>query len=208
MGRRDDDVATRVNQIGFLLCRLAPENEHDAIRASVKLNDHFIRETLPALLTMRMGVSLADSQNRVQQEYTLRCPRRQVSRDRWFSAQVVTVFAVDVLEGRWELHVVLDGEAKAVRLVGGVVGILAENDNLCLGKRGQTKGVEYVFGRRENGFRLTLHIDEGTERLEIGSLKVRFQITGPVAFDWPADGVLADAHAEVAVDLLGRKSIS
>ena len=68
-------MLTAVDHGGFLMSFLPPEHEDDAFRVSRDRANHMLSELLPTFLLVGVGLTLLHSQNRVEEEYALLCPR-------------------------------------------------------------------------------------------------------------------------------------
>ena len=86
-----------------------------------------------------------DGQHRIQKQNPLSGPFFQITVVWDRTAQVIVKLLVNVHQGRGHRHIRLHGEAETVGLAYIVVGVLAQNHHLHLGKRGECKGIEYVI---------------------------------------------------------------
>jgi hypothetical protein len=97
----------------------------------------------------------------------------------WYcSAKIKGEGFVDILQGWRGWHCIRDAEAETLRLSGTVVGILANDDDLCPCKRRQRKRAKFHPGWRINRSVCTLIGEAVLERLAIWSRK-----------DWRENGV-------------------
>ena len=117
-----------------LLSRRAPRHEDDTIAAHLHdCVDDLLRQQLPTLALVRIGLSSTHGQACVQQQDSSIGPWRQETAllRRWLVVWVVLLEGlVDVLK-RWRCgRGRADGEGEAVSLIGTVVGILPCDDDL------------------------------------------------------------------------------
>lgn len=101
--------------------------------------NHLLRELLPSVTGMRVGFALANGEACVEQEHATISPWGQQSSFVRWRLERLGIFGfqqfVDVGERRRSRRGRADGEAQAMGLVGTVIRVLAEDDDLDCVKR-------------------------------------------------------------------------
>src|SRR3989344_1404783 len=92
--------------------------------------DSGIRELLPPLPLVTSRLRRAYGKCRVQEEYSLFCPMKQVRIGVRRPAQIARDFFKDILERRRCCNAFIYRETQAIRLTRSVIRILSENDRL------------------------------------------------------------------------------
>ena len=146
-------VLRAVNQACLLVGLFPPKHENDALSVPRDCANHIFCELLPALLLVRVGLALLHSEDRVEKEDALLCPRAQVTVHRTGSSEVhirvVFEGAVDLEQTGWGLYLPRHREAHAHGLVVLDVGVLAHNDNLEVRKSRLIERIKDELLRRE-----------------------------------------------------------
>lgn len=146
-------------RLGLFRGGLAPQQKDQGFVPLCDCSDDRIRKVLPSPLFVAVGLGLADRQDVVDQEDALFGPSFQISvlgngieiGNLW----IVHQFLVNVAQGGRGLNSTTNGKAEAVGLVGPVVGILSDNDQLGLGERTQIQGGKGVLWGRKDGLFLS-----------------------------------------------------
>lgn len=134
-----------------LLRRRPPRHKHHAITAHLDHRvNHLLRQQLPSLALVRVGLAPAHRQACVEQQHTAISPwGQQTALLRWGLVVWVVDLQrfVDVCEGRGSGCGRADGEGEAVGLVGAVVGVLAGDDDFDGVEGGEAGPVQCIsFG--------------------------------------------------------------
>lgn len=127
-----DEMLGRIDAFDALLSGLTPSQEDDAL-GTLRGDgvDDLLRELLPALTGVGVGLVRAHGQASVEEEHAAVGPGREQAAVLGRRGEVwVVLFEafVDVLEGGRSWSRRADGEAEAVGLVEVVVGVLADDD--------------------------------------------------------------------------------
>mmetsp|Transcript_45237 Transcript_45237/g.115762 ORF Transcript_45237/g.115762 Transcript_45237/m.115762 type:complete len:310 (-) Transcript_45237:202-1131(-) len=123
-------VAAGVDEALLVLRLLAPQQEDHAAPQARDGPDRLVREGLPALSGVRVGLVRAHCQHRVEHEYSLRCPLLQVAVRHDAAPAVRGQLLIDVQQARGALSVGRHAEAEAHGLAGPVVGVLPQDHHL------------------------------------------------------------------------------
>jgi hypothetical protein len=115
-----------VDQRAFFLRGATPEQKNDGFALLADGADDGICEFLPAFALMRASSGLPHGQRRIQQQYSLRRPLRQVAMARHLDTAIPFDLFVDISKARWDV-LALGREAKTVRLPLSVIGVLTDN---------------------------------------------------------------------------------
>ena len=122
-----------------LRCRRAPGQEDDAHRPALRHGvDDLLREALPAVARVAVGLVRAHREAGVEQENAAVGPGREQAASAWRRlerGEVGLEAGVDVLEGRWSGCGRPDGKGETVCLIDVVVRVLSEYDYLDVWKR-------------------------------------------------------------------------
>jgi hypothetical protein len=103
-----------VDQRAFFPRAGTPEQKNDVLALFVDGADNGVGEFLPAFALMRAGPGLLHGQRRIQQQYPLRRPPRQVAMERHLDRVLAFDLLVDILKARWNGDALADREAKAL----------------------------------------------------------------------------------------------
>mmetsp|Transcript_22618 Transcript_22618/g.62945 ORF Transcript_22618/g.62945 Transcript_22618/m.62945 type:complete len:228 (+) Transcript_22618:726-1409(+) len=145
-------------------------------RPLVHRPNDLVRELLPSPFLVAVSLPPPDRQNVVDHQDALLGPALQVPVGGHFvkprNFRVLQEFLVNVLEGRRDRNALADREAEAVGLVGSVVGILADNDELGLGEGAEIEGGKGILDRGIDGFLGSFPSDKGCEPSKGGRGKV------------------------------------
>lgn len=143
-----------INLRATLLRRRAPSQEHDAVRAlSGDGVDDFLREALPPLFAVAVGLVCADGETSIQQQNTAVSPRSEQATvpRRGLEVRVVLFQGdVHVLQTRRSRGWGPDGEAQTMGLVDVVVGVLAQDDGFHIVEWCVARPAVDVCGGRED----------------------------------------------------------
>ena len=172
-------MASGIDHGGFLARCRAPEHEHEALSARIEARYHRIREALPALVSVAVGLVSTDRENRVQQQHPLRGPVAEISVgwDRY--SQVLVKLLKDVSERRRRGRGGLDREAQTMSLTRPVVGVLPQDHDSHRRKGGGIKRIEDLCAWRKNPVPTLLLDKEGLELRHIGRGKSVLELRQP-----------------------------
>lgn len=147
MGGFEDAVLVWVHGFCFVLSWLSPKKEHDFVALLVDDFNDMVSEFLPSTLSVGIGLTVLYSQGSIQQEYSLACPLAEISVVGLLEVDFLVGFEilVDILEGRRGRYWLEYTEAQSMSLVGLMVGVLADDNNLDLRNGSGCEGVEDVF---------------------------------------------------------------
>ena len=112
-----------------------------------------IGEGLPPVLLVRARSTTANGECGVEQQHALACPWFEIAVVGDRVAEVRVQLGVDVHQRRWHTHPVPYRETQAVRLVGAVVRVLAEEQHLHVGERRQVQRGEHLVRWWVDGMR-------------------------------------------------------
>lgn len=137
-----------VDQARFFASVCSPEHEDDAFLLCPDSSNDLIGEALPAAALVAPRLVGPHRQGGVEEQHSLARPGAQVARAPRRDPEIGLQLFEDVDErGRW-WHARVHAEAQAVRLTWAVVGVLAEDHHLHVGKGGQVKrGEDVIVGR-------------------------------------------------------------
>lgn len=113
--------------------RASPCEEYHAVRPFLRHNiNDLLRELLPPLIRMTVGLVRSHRQTRIEKQYATVCPRGEQTSFLRRRFEAVRVFFlekfIDICKGWGRRGGRADGEAKTVSLVWTMVRILAEDD--------------------------------------------------------------------------------
>ncbi len=165
-------VAVAVDKVAFLLRVRAPQQEHHAFAVLIQGGDHLIGKGFPAQVGVRVRAAAFHRQHGVEQQHPLFSPALQVAVIRAFEAgNVGRQLFIHVHQRRRRRHAGAHREREAVRLIGPVIRILAEDDDLDVRQLGIAESVEHVLLRWINGLTgLTFSGNKGERFNKIGLL--------------------------------------
>src|SRR3989338_4368248 len=137
-----------VYMCAFCFGVIAPEDENEILALLRELADDRIGKFFPALALMRACCSRTDSQRCVEEQYPLLGPALQIPCFIFHRPDVSRQFFEYILKRRRQRHALTHRKAQAVGLLGAMVRVLAEDDDLYFVERAKLKGAENVLGRR------------------------------------------------------------
>ena len=141
-----------------------------------------IGEFFPTLALVRACLVSAYGERGVQHQHALFGPSGEVSARRNLKSEVALDFLEDILKGGWKGHAVVHREAKPVCLSGAMIGVLPDDDYLCLMKRAEVEGIKDEFARRIDGGGAIFGTHEVGQPDEIILLKFGGQLLFPAFF--------------------------
>ena len=135
-----------IHTLGLLLSWLAPKEKDHFAALTVYHFNHMVCELLPATFGMRVGFAVLNGQRGIQEENSLFSPFGKIS----VSGCLGNVFERDevfvhIFERRRRRNWLENTEAEAMGLVGLMIGILSDDDNLDTGDGSGSEGIEDVF---------------------------------------------------------------
>ena len=121
---------------GLGLGMAAPQDEDTRFGARGHRRHGRISDRIPAPPGIRTGLPRLDRQRIVEQQHPLPRPMFQIAM-RWRrDPQIAAQFLEDIDQRGGLAHTARHGKAQAMRLTRAVIGVLPENDDLDLVKRG------------------------------------------------------------------------
>ncbi len=171
---------------GTLALRVgSPQHEDEILPLFGERLDDGVRERLPAASLMTAGVSRIHGERRIQEQHTLIRPRREVAVTIEKRRLVLGFqFLVDVDKRRGYGDAGLDGEAESMRLIGTMIGILPENDDLHLVERRAVERLEDETSRRVDDTFGIGFADKLRQFHEIGTIKLFLENPPPRLVDF------------------------
>ena len=136
---------------GLFLSRTPPKKIHNGAVLFIDRTDNGIRKVFPAFSLMRIRLVSPDRQHRVQHENSLLCPLLQISVVGDVTPQIIVKLRIDVLERRRNPLPRQHGKRQTVSLIGPVIGILPQDQNLHILQSRQMQRIENIVGRRIDG---------------------------------------------------------
>ena len=144
-------MSGEVDEVLLPAGRGSPEDERDSVGLAVDGADHLVGEGLPAPAGVRRGGVGSHGEHRVEQQHPLPGPGLEAAVAGVGNAEIALEFPVDVRQRGRHAHTLRDAEAQAVGLTRPVVRILAEDEHLGLGERGEVQRRKDLFRRGKHG---------------------------------------------------------
>ena len=143
--------------------------------------DHAIGEQLPAASLMRIGLARPDREDRVEHEDTLSGPGFQIPVIGDPASNIFMEFPIDVSQREGQRpNGRLHGEAEAMRMTRGWIGILADKQHADLVLRCCGQCVEDVLAGRQDRLPTgEFFFKKGIERAVIGLARLIFEQRSP-----------------------------
>ncbi len=179
----DDRMARSVDQDAFLLRIAAPEHENDGIFSGIDGTNNGIGEDLPAVALVGVGHVRAHRQHGIEQQHPLFCPGDEVAIIGDAKTHVAAQLFEDVNKRRRWLNAWAHGETETVGLIIVVVGVLAQQEDVCVLVRSQFQGGEDILFGRKDGVLPSLLIHKLLQRLEVGLFELVGELCAPVFGD-------------------------
>ena len=171
-----------VDERSLLLGIGAPKNEYQMLALFCQGADGGIGKLFPTLALVRACLVGTNRKGGIEQQYALVGPTGEVSAGRDGGTQVGLYLLEDVLQGGWKSYSIVHRKAKAMRLTGTVIGVLANDDYLRLVEWAEVEGIEYQLARRVDGGSPVFGAHKVGEADEIVLLKFRCQVLLPAFF--------------------------
>ena len=182
VGGCQHQVLLAVDECTLLLGIGTPKDEHQVLPLVGQCTDGCVGKFLPTLALVRACLVSTYGECGVQHQHALFSPSGEVSARRNLNAEVALDFLEDILKGGWKGHAVVHREAKPVCLSGAMIGVLPDDDYLCLMKRAEVEGIKDEFARRVDGGGAIFGTHEVGQPDEIILLKFGVQLLFPAFF--------------------------
>lgn len=164
-----DKMFVAVNHDAFFLRVRPPEHKDDVLAAFVQRTDNGIGKRLPAAFLMGPRGGGAHGQCGVEQQDSLPRPSREIAALGHGHAEFRLDLLIDVFQARRQGHAFAHGKRQAVRLIGAVIGVLAEHhDAHPIEGRGREGVKDIVFARIDRMARRFFRLQKFIQGGDIG----------------------------------------